>query len=457
MNIDFTIISLIFLILSLPSLIIYFKNKNIFCLTHIIFVILFIGVLPIYNLVLTNEIGKNYNLISYILANFVWLLYIYIFSFFYRINYKFFSDSILINAGLKVSDWQIVTSFLLWIIFKLYLIEVYGENAFPNNRIYLNFVKLESWEFVLGSYLSALAVGAYFVYILKLLKIKQYWKNIYITIPFIMFLIPYLFGLESNIGSRRFVLLTVLLIVIIKIHEYGFRNFIFKQKFPLIIFLVTVYFFSSLYQLVRSNYHSIEFRAGINSSDIFTKIESIGFLFIPTQEQIDDQAETNILRDGPLRLTVELVDQIIVNNANSPFSEITLSGLKIIIPSFIYTNKVMIQSDQLISKNYNIHPDGDYINLDLPTSIPVIFLADYGLIGVILAPLLLAITFYFLYLMSTIGTNNKFPLILFIISWIFELTVAVESDITSIFSIYRDFIVLFILVIFFYPRIRKIK
>ena len=449
------IITCISFLLCLPPIAIAYQARSTFGAIHLICIVIFIQSLHLLNL-LSNEVVVNkFGFVNYIASNAVWVIYSWIFCFGLVLGRNIFADRKLFDIAVTTRDGWLIAAFLSWIGFKVYLVLIYGVNALSTYRSLngvegLNF-KFAWWETGIENYLASFAVGACVVYLVKVISIPDYWKKLQVSLPLFAFSLPYLVTLESNIGTRRFILLMAIIgTMILWSREKTILDKLSPKqllRYSLLGFIVLL--FSFYYQSVRNNYLVPEIANKLTSSNRAKIFQGIALSFIPNIPNIPNSSnipkvisKPAFLRSGPFELTQEMVNILIEHKFRILKGEITAASFSTAIPRVIAgEGKSVRRTDDIIAERFSLWPNGKYLIVDLPTSLPVVFLADFGFLGVLIAPLAMLFGFFVLNVIAQSKVLNVAPWHMIWISTLFEFSMGVEYDLTGLLANIRNVLI----------------
>lgn len=438
-------ITCISLLICVLPIVIAHKTKSIFGTVHLISVVIFIQLLHLLGLLSSEAVVNKYGFDIYIASHIIWVIYSWLFCFGLVLGRKIFADRKLFDLAVATRDGWLIAAFLSWVGFKIYLISIYGVNAFSTYRSLggaegLNF-KFAWWETAIGSYLASFAVGACVVYMVKAISIPGYWKKLQVSVSLLAFILPYLVALESNIGSRRFILLMVIIgnIVLLSRRKIGLGILRPKQLFRYSLLGLFVIGFSYYYQSVRSNYFDFEISSRLTSGNVAETIQGVGLVLIPKFDDDIASEKSEMLREGPFELTQEVVNALVNNETGILAGEITAAAVATVIPRVIAgEGKIVRKTDDILAERFSLWPSSDFLILDLPTSLPTIFFADLGLFGVLIAPLAMLFGFFVINGITQSKVLNVAPWHMLWMSILFEFSIGIEFDLTGLLANIRD-------------------
>jgi len=443
------IITCISLLLCVPSIVIAYKTKSILGTVHLICVVIFIQLLHLLNLLSGVVDIEHFGIEIYIASHVIWIIYSWLFCFGLVLGRKIFADKKLFDIVVKTPDGWLIAAFLSWVGFKLYLTSIYGVNAFSTYRslggVESLIFKFAWWETGIDSYLASFAVGACVVYMVKAISIPGYWKKLQVSLSLLAFTLPYIVALESNIGSRRFILLmaiigTVILLTRRKISLDILRP---KQLFNYSLLGFFVLFFSYYYQSVRSNYLDFEIASRLTSGNMAETVQGVVMTIIPKFDDNISAEKPATLREGPFELTQGVVNALYNNEIGILGGEITAASFATAVPRVIAgEGKIVRKTDDIIAERFTLWPSGEYLIVDLPTSLPTIFLADFGLLGSLMAPLAMLLGFFIVNWIAKVEVLNAPPWNMLWMSILFQFSVGVEFDLTGLLANIRDALIL---------------
>ena len=443
------IITCISLLLCLPPIVIAYKSKCIFGTVHLICVVIFVQSLHLLLLLSNADVVNKYGLDIYIASHAIWVIYSWLFCIGLALGRNIFADGRLLDIAVTTRDGWLIAAFLSWVGFKLYLISIYGVNALATYRSLngvegLNF-KFAWWETGIGDYLASFALGACVIYMVKVISIPGYWKKLQVSVPLLAFSLPYLVPLESNIGTRRLILLMAIIgIVILWSREKTIQDKLRpKQLFRYSLLGLFALSFSFYFQSVRNNYLDPDIASRLTSGNTAVTVQGIAISFIPevvenpkTKKVIE---KPKMLREGPFELTQEVTNLFIKHKIGILGGEITAAAFATVVPRVIAgEGKIVRKTDDIIAERFSIWPSGEYLIVDLPTNLPTIFLADFGFLGVLIAPLAMLFGFFVINGITQSKVLNVAPWHMVWMSMLFELSIGVEYDLTGLLAMIRN-------------------
>ena len=436
-------VSLLFCLL--PAVLLL-RTGAVFIPTHLLFLAMFVPGLHLANLV--SDPDRTWQGDYYMAAHLSWMAYawgVYLMAVGGR--RLLLSDRSLVDQVRGINDNWIAGAFLAWIALKLYLIAKYGILAFATYRELAgpdeSLFRFASWETALEQYAVAFATGASAAWAIKAAAIPGYWKRPWPLSAMLAFMLPFLVALESPLGTRRFILILVVVgaLVLLNRHSISAWRFVVKRWRHLALLATLTLGIAMYYQTVRRNYYEPEVAALLTSSSLIEILEGAGMALIPrfgASSATDDGAGALINRDGPFELTYEIVRELCGGNPGTR-GEIMSISLNAVLPRAISgENKEQVTSDDVINERMSVTPRFSRLIRDLSTSLPSIFISDFGVIGVAIAPAVFVLCVGAVLAISRLRWTRGGPWNLLWLGLLILMVGSVENDLVSYLSIVRN-------------------
>jgi hypothetical protein len=426
--------------MTVPVILIW-RSGAVFLPAYLIFVVLFVPGLHLRFVVTTPE----WDFETYVAAHLVWIAYAWLVAI-GTLTFKrlFLSDTGIIKSVLAISDSWIVASFWLWIAFKLYLIAMYGVQAFGTYSwiagVSDKLFRFSPWETAIDHYVSGFAVGATVAYVVKASLIPRYWMRLPVLISLLLYAGPFLVALESPIGSRRFVLILALVAVIVAWRAGRISLMQMRTKhWAMLAFMGALSVgIAAYYQAVRNNYFSPTVSYYLTSNRAADVLQGAVMALIPQSGEGGDGEDQEFFREGPFELVYSVIDRF-QRGRSTTEGEIARASIAAIVPRiFVGEEKVVVNADDIIAERLGIYPEAEYITLDLPTSLPAIGLAEMGLLGVFAAPMFALLGFAVILWIARLKIVSGPPWMFFWLACVIHMAGAVETDLGLILSAVRD-------------------
>jgi hypothetical protein len=356
------------------------------------------------------------------------------------------TDRRLLKAMLEIPDSWLCAAFYAWLGFKLYLISMYGVKAFTTYRALAGaeeiMFRFAWWETGLEHYLSFFAVGACVVYVAKTVLIPNYWRKMQVLFPLVAFGIPYIVALESPIGSRRLIFMFALVGILLglMLGKYSLMRLSLRRALGLVCLAGFVFGASMYYQSVRQNYFKPEIAEKLMSENSMVIVQGAALALLPNLERNETPGlePASQLRDGPFELVYDIVAFLEDGHAGTR-GEITVASIAALIPRVVIgEGKTVTNADEIISERTGITPRGEFLVLDLPTSVLAILLADFGPLGVVLAPMVVLFGFATMFSILRLRAMSSAPWLLLWCTTLLYMAAGAEADLVSILSSLRD-------------------
>lgn len=434
----------------LPSLLLVRQSSgSVFVLLHLVFVALFVPGLHLAALRTPLEWESH----SYLAAHAAWVIYVWVFyGLTVWLKDRMLSDGPILELARSTPDTWLIGLFVTWVGFKVYLISVYGVNAFAAWRVLegpeTSFVRYAGWQTAVDQCLAVMGAGACVIYVVKAVTVPGYWTRASVTLPMLAFFLPYMVALESPIGSRRFVMMLALICLLVMWRQAGeaLLPWVRKNWGRVALVMVAVLAVSLYYQSVRNNIYQADIASRLTSKETSTVLKGVGMTLVPpvlmpnlSSGVIAEVGRAGFInRDGPLRLTYRIIKARLEGQPGTGGDITRLSFIGIVPRAIAGNSKLYVNADDVIASEMHIVPEGPYLVPDLTTSLPAIFVADFGGLGVLMAPLAMALGFLSLYVIARMRVAQGAPWLLF---WLGSLTLfvgSVETDLGGILATIRN-------------------
>lgn len=399
------------------------------------------------------ETTDEYVLSYYIATHFIVLFYLAFFS----AGVFFLQKSLpecqtIIESAKSMSDGWLKGAFYAWIIIKTYLFFKYGAGAFSDFKIYSpvgSELVYSLWETPIITFVSIFSVGASVIFIIKAASINGYGKNITILIPFILYLIVNTISHDIAIGPRRFILL-LFIVYFFSICWKGWtsleKNFLISWK-KFIVLAIVVLGLTGYYQLIRNNIFRpeiVELISSPNPMD-FTRGLLKALVIAPEDQRIETTA--SFFREGPYEILYQVIKKLETGNPGTR-GEISYNSILMVMPRMIVGDtKTDLNADDFFASKMGITPLSLSNRPDIATSMPAIFIADFGIIGIFMAPIIML--FIVIIFNSSLSNRKKINplLILFLFSMLVTIAGSVEGDIVAVLANLRNYLLLWFICI----------
>lgn len=439
-------VSIVSLLFCLLPAVLLLRTKAVFVPTHLLFLALFVPGLHLANLV--SDVDRTWQGDYYIAAHLSWMVYAWG-AYLMAVGGRrlLLSDRSLVDQVRRINDNWVAGAFLAWIALKLYLIANYGILAFATYRELAgpdeSLFRFAPWETALEQYVVAFATGASAAWAIKTAVIPGYWKKPWPLVPMLSFMLPFLVALESPLGTRRFILILVVVgaLVFLNSHSVSAWRFVVRRWRLLLLLAMLTLGISMYYQAVRRNYFEPDIAALLTSSSPIQILEGAGIALIPRfggSAETEDRAAALINRDGPFELTYEIVRELGSGNPGTR-GEIASISLNAVLPRAISgENKEQVTSDDVINERMSVTPRFSRLIRDLSTSLLSIFVADFGMVGVAVAPAVFVLCVGAVLAINRLRWTRGAPWNLLWLGILIFMVGSVENDLTSYISLLRN-------------------
>lgn len=436
--------------LSFVFYIFFIKKANLILAFHLTeFFVLYnlLTVLNIFTQMTRYELSIYIGMLSYsIIYSIIFLFLWMVLSNHLPKNYKILSC--LKNINLNIISYTVSS----WVFFKAYLFIKYGYRSL---RIFQLFIyrgeseALAYWEYVTSGLLTYMAIGCFFVFMVHVLIEPARTLKLRNILPLSFFALFYILLGEASVGARRFILASIIFSVLTYVLEknYNIKQFIKPKYFTTLLLICLIPFiFSFYYQHIRTNFYNSDISALLASDSLSNRLKGMVMYLTPSMvEEVTQAEQITQLRKGVFDLLYSVVEKQ-WDVGKKGYGVITLSTLDNIVPRAFNSEKQYKSADELTVNIIGISPgEFDYTELDLPTSVMSIFEADFGLIGLLFAPILYFVFIVF-YILQFVKYNDKNQVISLAALGLLLVTASnIEVQIDTFFSNLRDYILLIII------------
>lgn len=423
------------------SLLYIARTARIFVWAHAAFYVVFVPLLHLLEY-LGREERPLYHIDVYVLAHSVVFGYLLGFLLWAGMLMRFMShDTTLIRSLLHISNKTLTGILIAWVTLKVYLGMKYGPLALSGLKGEIEGAaqfRLDFYDVLLSTYLAYFAVGACVTFVLKVI-ISRTWPMVPHTIVFTIFLSMYLVLGEASMGARRFVLLIMLMAIAGATRSWKMppKQLTIKLSKLVLVGLFIAIMFGMYFQTVRFNILQPEIATSLVSGDLPEMAKGALLVLIPDSDSDVETEQRPLLRTGPFELIYDvLLTQ--VETGSTTHGHITTSSLEMIVPYVIAgPEKTSVNVDQILVDELGIIPSGGFENPDLSGSVLAVFLADYGLIGAIIAPMATMVALLITSLMLRWARTNTLLTVL-VFSILFQIAGNVEGDLLTLLTSLRD-------------------
>jgi hypothetical protein len=406
------VVSIVFLFFNAFLLRLVMQSTNLFAIVHCWFFYIFTILLHVMYLISNGSI--EYEETYYLLVHLVLFLYLLIVTLsllLFRITQ--FDSKRWVALAVDFEDRWLSVPVLAWLLVKGYLVAKYGFSALSFTRnvggehVVFQFTW---WETAILSYVKALFIGAIVVFLIKAVSIVGYYKRVHMMSVFILLAIVFVVMGESPMGGRRFILMLALLYLAliidgnrVTISEFFVKNW--KVLFAASFLLVTV---ANYYQVVRTNYNEPKISYLLRSGNGLEILEGVVKVVVTIPDKkFDGQYEADFFRQGPFELIYNIVAERF-NGSDGTDGALIRNSIEMVIPRVILgPNKTAIGVDQLLAERMDISTIGNFRHVDVPTSLLSIFVADIGLVGALVAPLVTLVSLISIQILAKRGSFSS--------------------------------------------------
>jgi hypothetical protein len=405
--------------------ILYFNVKKVSFIV-ILHIAMFALYILLYQIVSCFKIDNQYDTTQIIITDILLIVYVMCLYFFSHKKYLISADDVLRIVN-TISVRYITYIIIIWTIFKIYLISKYGIQAM-SALTFREDIGVSYLEILIDSLLTYPAVGAFFIYVIKLAYEPKKNFNLFTLMLWLLFLIVY--GLFPG-GARRFIAFIALMYLFFYFHKKDYTIGSFKNIVAPIIVVVVILLAFEGYQEVRNNL-DISTGQEISISQAYKLLTTTSDDYQSLDENLEERPSPYPLI---YEITTEQLDGIKLANG-----AIFTQSLLNVIPSIIFRNKQYINIDNVLADVFNFPP------VDLCTTLVVLMQSELWLFGYILAPLVMVVLFR----SGTIAIFRceEYPaLSLSLLGFVLLTAFQIETTLDTIINGIRDLALLFVVVV----------
>jgi hypothetical protein len=343
----------------------------------------------------------------------------------------------LVSRAGAVSGGVVAAVVIGWFTVRAYLVAVYGPAALMFSRsqviVSAGFVEFSTWEVALSSITTLLLMGVFLAAAIKhAAGIREQSKLL--ALVTVASLIVVILTNESPIGSRRLLLVlgAVWLATVwgLPASSSGRSRKVLSPR--IVLLAATVVGLAVYYQYVRQN----DFREILEATSA-TELVAATARFATTIPPKDTAADIQHMRPGPFDFFSRVVHEAVAEDKSSR-GEATALSIAIAVPKVLYPDdKPTGDVDEVLLDKLGIEPTKPFLNIDYPTSLSAIFVADFGLLGMIPAAAVLGLGFYVIGMLIKGIRQSPFSLLIaFGVS--VQLIGSQEMGLTAMLATFRD-------------------
>jgi hypothetical protein len=333
-----------------------------------------------------------------------------------------------------------------WLAVRAYLIAMYGPAGVNFSRLgafeLYGRVVFSSWEVALSSITTMALIGVLGAVVIRHAAGGRNHSAFSMAVALLM-LVLIIVTNESPIGSRRLLLVLGALWLTVAWTRSGLsvRAWVRRHSARLALMLVLVAALAVYYQSIRSN-DMTEILIARDPGELV--VATVKFAATLAGEQ--DRDEVHHLRSGPFDFFSKVVYVWLVEGRGSK-GDATALSFAMAVPRALYPGEKPVGDvDDILFEHLGIYPSRPSLNVDYPTSLPAIGVADLGPLGVLPVAIVLGLAFVGVGCAMRRFGRNWFA---FLIAFGFgvQLIGSQESGLTAILSAFRDAVVALLLIV----------
>lgn len=396
---------------------------------YVIVTIVFVYALPV------QEYSTNLTLEVVLLSHLLMLPFFATVLFLARTHTMKMKD--LGSVIMNVPSWAFFVVAGAWLLWRLQLIWMRGPGALMFSRaqysVSFGILELSTWEVALSSITSLLLMGGMALLVVCHAAGQQGRSRLGYFVAVAMLAVVILTN-ESPVGSRRLLLILAALWFRVSwvCSGLSLTAYIAKHAKKAGVLVLLMVSLAVYYQHIRNNDFSRILDASSPGEVLAATLQ-----FVTTMNADAEGNEVKYLRGGPFDFFAKVVDASVAEG-KSTNGEATLFSLALAMPKAVYPGvKPVGDVDEVLLEHLGIYPTQAFLQVDYPTSLPVIGLADFGPVGVIGAGAVLGACFIFV--SWWLRWTRSVPFAPFLMLGLFiQLMGSQETGLTAILSAPRD-------------------
>lgn len=337
----------------------------------------------------------------------------------------------------------LIAAAIVYLAFQAWLVVRYGATVLavarlnPEDLLELN---LSFWEVLLSSALRIALIGVLAIAAIRHAMGRRI--GAFAAVLLAIIAIAFVSFGESPIGARRLIIfLAVLWIVTAWMGRGGeFLCTLRRRIGKVVTVCLAAVALSIYYQAIRNNLgRDAAMAADVLSGEPTRIARGLGRFLLPVAS--DDPADVSFFRPGPLDFFIKVVDAR-VKEGRSTDGEASGLSLALAVPKALYPGvKPVGDVDDVLLAGLEIIPSVPFSQIDYPTSIAAIGMADYGISGVVLLSVVVGLLFR-LYWLALGAASRKALVTIVLVGALVQIGASHEAGLTSLIANARD-VVLF--------------
>jgi hypothetical protein len=356
------------------------------------------------------------------------------------------SGKVVVTALMALPQLAFAIPILFWGAVTAYIYAVYGTFGFMNSDDASDATahRFSNGDDALIGIASTLASGVGLAFAGRAALDSRIFRSAIAVVPLVIYVIL-LFGSGAGnmAGARRTLLIWVVFYLIISFQAPSIITSPITRLNLRSSIIATAFLMAGVgyYQSIRLNVWKAEIQQGLTSPSWGDRLNAVGVLLTP-DPTLSSEAGGIVNRSGPFDF-LYLLNVQVFDNGHLTDGDLTLFSLSKAVPKVFWPGKPQYDTDLEFSHIYGPSlarekwlPPEAYDELDFSSSVTSIFVADFGLIGPVLAAVLMYICYA---LINFFMARRPWDAILNIgcLSAIFLLLGSIESSLEAVLATMR--------------------
>jgi hypothetical protein len=420
------------------------QNRNLFVLMHVLLFIVLFNILHLVTLLTADSLSTS--IASYFLTTLITVGYVAMFtSLPISVSRLCVRTQEVLDCALRATDKHLLIVFLCWAATKSYLVSKYGVSTFFVYRQLAGDERIVYREFLdatLETVTETLAIGGIVFFVIRLAIIRGYLKRLKIVLPSMAFLSVYLGLGETSLGSRRFLfLLAVVGVASLVQSSSGQFAKVLLERWKLVVLVALLVGGASIYyQTIRTNRENQEIAVDLLSPNLLDVGRGVMHALLPAVSDEEPTEATGFFREGPFELVLVIMESL--TDLYKPMGgELTYSSVQMAIPRAILgEDKISVNVDEIMAERFDIDTGPDSLTTDLAKNLLAIFIADYGVPGAALAPIVVLLVLVWSSMALRALGKKSTVASMFLTSLLFLTAASVQTDLIGVLSLARSLV-----------------
>ena len=357
----------------------------------------------------------------------------------------------ILQAINRIRPIPLIVTFLVWLMFQLYLLATYGESGAVRLSATSGMEEVPYFLSSSASLLNAFVGGAALAVAMRHNE-RGSLENKFLLAAFVVFILYSLAFGAALAGGRRTILILTICFIVARLYNNGrsLSSLMSRHLTALVAATSICLVLASYYQQIRVNVNAPIVKDRLASPDLFKKLEGVELLLTPDlQEDAALRNVDSINRSGPFDFLVSIAEGRYEFGKSSD-GVLTLFCIGKALPRQLYPEKPDYDVDLLIAQLFSVAPQQDatigarfFDNPDYSTTVLALLLGDFGWIGVPAAVLLLTMAMRLS--AWAVGSSAANSIVTIGgLGVVFEITTTVEGTLVTLLSSLRTLLIVLI-------------